>query len=177
MIDNAQFGPGGPIDVASRWTKAVLKDRDLGTAWPLMEPELRREYVRAWMEVNTSHPMMLDRDPQKLCDALVADDPTNHPLWSGFAMLLVDEFHEKWTHINPEHCGFLTSPRPIDLDRELVLYVDKGTPDPVVIGGAEGEEAEFRLPLIGFIMRHGDEGWLVEDFDLDGRFAGGRLGV
>jgi hypothetical protein len=176
-VDTSQFGAGGPINVAERWATAVLKNHDLNAAWSLMAGELRFDYVRAWVDVNASHPMLSERDLGKLCDALSADDPTEDRLWGGFAVSLVGEILAKWNHINPDHCGFLTKPRPIDIDRELVLYVDKGTPDPVVIDGPEDEEVELNLPFVGFIMRHGDNGWLIEGFDLDGRFAGERLGA
>lgn len=169
QIVDTQFGPGRPIEVASRWVNAVLKEHDLAAGWPLMAEELRCSCVEAWVQANATHPALSGRDLEELPDLLTAADrPSADPLWGGFAISLVAEFREKWNHINPDHCGFLTNPRPIDLDRELLVYVDKGTADPVIVDGPEGEKVELKRPFVGFIMRHGETGWLIEDFELDG---------
>jgi len=171
MIDSAQFGPRGPGTVAAEWVKAVLKEHNMSKAWPLMTKSWRQTQARAWVEANASHPALAGADLDDLCADLGADEPTAHPLWGGFATSLIAEFHKKWTHINPENCGFLSYPRPIGVDRELIVYVDKGFPEPAIVAGSEWDEAEFNLPFVGFVMYHGEHGWLVEDFDLDGRFV------
>jgi hypothetical protein len=174
VVHETQYGPEGPIHAADEWVKAVLIEHDLRAGWPYMTEDLRRSLVEAWATANAGHPALAPYDVDALPSLLAVDDPSQHPLWGGFATGLVSEFRTQWSHINPNHCGYLSAPRPIGIDRELVLYVDKGTPDPVVVGGPEGAEVELALPHVGFVMHHGPQGWKIEGFDLEGRYAGGQ---
>ena len=130
-----------------------------------MDEGLRRVSVRTWIDANLSHPALAGEDPEELCAALTVDDPTGHSLWGGYAIWQVTGYRKAWNHIKVEHCGFASDPRPISLDRELVVFVDTGSPDPAIVAGPP--EREVPLPGIGFIMRRlAEGGWVVQDFQV-----------
>lgn len=157
----AQFEPGGPIDAANQWVEAVLRQHDLAAGWPLMDESLRRNLVRAWLDANLSHPALVGEDPDQLCDALGMDDPTGHRLWAGFAVIQVGELLAAWNHVNLDHCSYASRPRLISPDLELIMLMDTGSPDPVII------LEPTALPAIGFFMRHRPEGgWVIQGFGL-----------
>lgn len=161
VVRTAQGEVDGPIGTASRWIKAVLREHDLAAGWPLMDRSLRRKSVQPFIEANLSHPALAGENPDELLEALIEDDPTQHHLWGGFAVWQVTGYREAWDHINIDHCGFGSRPRPLAPDLELLAFMDKGTPAPVFFA------KPMALPAVGFVMRYLESGgWVIQDFTL-----------
>lgn len=154
------FSPGGALHVANEWVEAVLRRSDLRSGWPLMTADLRYRAVAAFVSANRTHPALAGEEPAHLVDELSGDHPSHHRLWGGYALTQLSEFEEAWGHLTLANCGWGSRLRPLSLDREEVVYADKGSPD-IYRAPAEGG-GEF--PGIGFVMHFQGGAWLVDDF-------------
>ncbi len=149
----AHYGPEGPVQAADDWVTAVLDADNLDGVWDRTTPALRRKMAESWVEANRTHPLIQLYKPDELIEALCGDS-RDHPLWPAFEQTQIDEFHAGWSVIDSERWGYASRPRPIGLNRELVLLV-------------KGRGREFDGPTLvegwGFVMEHSEQGWKVAD--------------
>jgi hypothetical protein len=118
-----------PQETARVFVLAILDDGDLETAWGVADVELRRELANAWVTANESHPSIRARSREVIMTALV-DGAADHPLWPHFAVSAIEEFRDAWSKVDTATWGWATGPRPVTIDTEVVLFVDRtGVPD------------------------------------------------
>lgn len=155
----AEMPPDGPHATANAFVRAVY-DSDLGAAWPLLDEPLRRSLATDWAQANAAHnAVRASGGAERVVDGLAAADTfEKHPLWRPFAAAVVRHLCADWADVDLTNgWGWASGPRPLTLDTELVLLVEH--PAGRVVGGVVAVRA------IGFVLRHGDDGWTITSFD------------
>jgi hypothetical protein len=158
----SSFEPGTPQAAAVAWAEAVIGDRDLRTIWPATDPTLRLVLAQDWVWNHRHDPAIgHDRDWDAIARGLAACPP-DEPLWDRFAADVLGTWQQTWRGFEPSAWDVKPQPEIIDLDLELVTFVER-------------ETALARR----FAMRHTHEGWLVASINGDQLFEPGwppRLG-
>lgn len=149
----AHFGPAGPVQAATAWLEAVLRDRDYRAAWRLSDPLFRQWRAQEWVDANAHHPDLAGRDVQQLVDDLAELDSTSD-VWEEFATIEVQQYRSSWQHVNLDTWGWASRPRPFSPDREIVLFI----PASGVATQVTHAALVHGLPLV---MLHTAEGWLL----------------
>lgn len=130
----------GPVEVAQMWAHLIFAADGpapavYALAWPLTDPDTRLARVQAWMLETLAEPV---DDRELVAHELTHPGCIEHPLWTAFASAEVAGYRMAHGHRHPERMGFLTRPRPIAIDYEVVLLapgdeqtvIKSGTPLP-----------------------------------------------
>lgn len=156
------FEPGTPQAAAVAWAEAVMTGDDLLAVWPATDPTLRLVLAQDWVWNHRHDPAIgHDRDWDEIARGL-ASMPPDHPLWDRFASDLIGMWQRTWNEFEPSTWDVKPQPEVLDLDLEMVTFVDR----------ASGLARRFA-------MRHGPEGWLVASVNGEQLFEPGwppRLG-
>jgi hypothetical protein len=107
------------IKTAREWLRLVLIERDVRAAWALTAPEYRLALVQAIIYLNEQNPLLARYERDDLARGLAAAGG-DHPLWTSFATLLIDEFLVDLGGVEAENLRSATA-LPIAPDLELVL--------------------------------------------------------
>jgi len=153
----SHFGPDGPVAAVYAWLDLVRAD-DFGSAWVLMDDNLRLCRAQAWLWNNRSHPDIaaLDLDEEAKRIAAV---PSTSSLWPDFAITELDQLNGTWPHrfkaMEEGRLGAGSATRVLGPDLEVVLLME-GT----------GEVEVFDQPTLvpdafPFAVRMTDHGWRV----------------
>lgn len=150
----------GPVAYATAWLDVVLADGNFELSWPLLDQNLRLAWVQGWIYENRNEAQIAEYDRDELAGALSGRGCLGHPLWQIFASAqlgLVQTIFSDW---DPSRSGFLSRPRPVGTDYEVVLL-------------AQGEQwrlinVEQPMEVLPFLMHfvHG-EGWRVARIGAD----------
>jgi hypothetical protein len=137
------------IKTAREWLKRVLIERDVLAAWTLTTPEYRLALVQAIIYLNEQNPLLGMYERDDLAHGLAATEG-DHPLWSSFATLLLDEFLVDLSGVEVENLRSATA-RPIAPDLELVLIPHE----------AEDPTDPPEMLAHGVLMKSYGKQWLV----------------
>jgi len=151
-VTRLQMGPEGPVQIARLWITAVVRERDLRTAWPLTHPDFREELVRAWVKANVRHVALVDRDLDALIQALSSPGPEDS-LWEGFEETTLEEFNSYWSFLDLDSWGWMSDPRPHGPDAELVYLVDMDELEPDEVDGHYEVPEGSIAPATGLLMQ------------------------
>ncbi|MFN2608515.1 MAG: hypothetical protein ABR511_11600 [Acidimicrobiales bacterium] len=163
MGDPAGPAPPTPQQAAVGWVEAVMDRSDLRAAWPLTDPRLRLVLAQDWIWAHRHHPFVgHGADWDALARALAAARPDHH-LWARFSAELLELWQKMWKGFNARTWGPRDGPEVIDLDLEMVTFVE--------VGGAPGSDRDAFARR--FAMRHGPDGWRVASIHGDQLFAPG----
>lgn len=144
-VAEAQFAPDGPIIVAYTFVNAVL-DGEFKLAFSLTTPRFRRWMAEEWVSANAVQPLVRSRQTEALVEELAGPTSTG-PLAEVFAQTNLADL-QTILRLDRDRAAFATHPRPLGLDRELVLWVETGEGGPVVY------EQPTALPAVGLVMAH-----------------------
>lgn len=113
-------------DVAVRWVRAVMDERNLGAAWPLTEPELRLVLVQHW--ILSHHGDEVVGPPQgwdDLATALAAC-PSAHPLWDRFASERLKRWRQHWLGFSARTWDLRDGTERPRADAEVITFIEAG---------------------------------------------------
>lgn len=146
--------PETPQEVAVRWVKALMDDRDVVAAWKLTDPTLRLVLAQDWVWTNRHHPKIgHDRSWDDLARGLAAVPP-EHELWDAFARELLTRYHKMWAGFSSRTWATWDEPEVVDLDLEIVTFLESD-------GGPVRFEPGRSALARRFALRHTDDGWRV----------------
>ena len=154
----------GAVDLARAWVRAVMDDRDLGSAWPLTDPPFRKVLAQHWI---LSAPPDVVGPPEQweaLADALAAC-PSGHPLWDRFAGERLARWREFWPGFSAVTWGVKarSDPRP---DIAVIVFVE---PRGKLMSLRPGPPLQLRH----LAVRRTPEGWLLAGLDGNNIFRPG----
>lgn len=146
----------GPVSAAHTFLD-LLKAGQFEQAWPLADPEWRLGRAQAWLWNNRAHPMMasLDLDEEARGAATLRGDID---WWPSFVESEAPRWAEAFKHFSSETWGAASRPRPVEVDYELVIFVETGghvlhfTEETPVVG----------MPVLVHVI---DARWLVAAVD------------
>jgi hypothetical protein len=148
-----------PIGAASDWVEAVLRAGSLATAWPLTDPDMRKDLAAAWVANHREHPILAGEDPEVIVEELTSPTPGRLVIWDAFDRSGIAYLRSEMVDVDLDAWSWVTNPNPVGADLEAVLFVDPGPLDeegrplePVVPGGR---------PALAFMMHLVDGAWLV----------------
>ncbi|MCA1691460.1 MAG: hypothetical protein ABR540_10000 [Acidimicrobiales bacterium] len=149
--------PGTPQAAALEWVEAVMERRDLAAAWPLTDATLRLVLAQDWVW-NHRHDLEAGSDHE--WDAIgrgLAECPSTHALWERFAQDTVTHWQTIWKGFTPRTWSVSEAPEVLDLDWEMVTFVETGEP------GAQADAVPATVTAFTrrFAMLHTDDGWRV----------------
>jgi hypothetical protein len=138
------------VEAARQWLTLLLIDRNVAAAWQLTAPDYRLALMQAIVFLNEQAPALAGYEHSELAAQLATETP-DHPLWTSFADLIVEEFLVDLGETDPDDWSTATS-TPTDPGYELVLFGRGGAGEP-------GEPPEMQVRGV-LVKRHGDR-WLV----------------
>ena len=148
--------PESPQAAAAAWVDQVLRQHDLGAAWPATDHQLRLVLAQDWVWNHRHDPAVgHDQDWDEIATGLVAG-PGAHALWDRFAGELVDTWERTWRGFGTDAWTVQDTPEVLDLDLEIVTF-------------AEPETGLTRR----FVLRHDHDRWLVASVTGDQLFEPG----
>jgi hypothetical protein len=159
--DPWEVDPAGPVPVVWAFAQAVLVDRDLRSAWLMMDDNLRLAMAQRFLYGTLGPQAIADLDKRALAqedaEALAAGN-FDHPLWAMFEDGWSSELDRVWPErIDISQWATTTAPRPIGPGLEHVLFLETGG-EQIVLQPGEMIAAD---PSVNFLLRNADEGWKI----------------
>ncbi|MFP5319925.1 MAG: hypothetical protein ACLGI2_16740 [Acidimicrobiia bacterium] len=161
---SAEPEPGTPQAAALEWVAAVMDRGDLDAAWLATDPTLRLVLAQDWVWNHRHDPAIGHQADWDEIAAGLAESPDGHELWSRFATDLVAMWQRTWKGFGAEAWTVRSEPEVLDLDLELVTFVEPGPASDHPAGPAFARR---------FAMRHTPDGWLVAGVNGDQIFQPG----
>jgi hypothetical protein len=151
----ALCGPGSAFEAARAWLTAVIVDEDLAAAWTLTDPALRFCLAQAWLWEHRDEPTLAHASLELVAQALQRGGAGLW--WESFAADQVAACRESWGIVSLDSWGFLSRPRPIAPDLELLLLANHAETGILIT-------EPTMVSVLPFLMRHTASGWLVASF-------------
>lgn len=129
----AYFEPGSPVEVARDWLEHLLARDDVPALWRITSPELRLALAQQLIIAQPWSATMSRNELDRLAGALSKAAPTEGD-WPRFQRGLARILKEKHNHVDLETWGPMR-PRPVGVDRELVLFVPNPSSNRVIAPG------------------------------------------
>ncbi len=156
----AHYGEGGPVAAAFLWLAAVT-DGDFAKAWSLMDDNLRLCRAQAWLW-NNRIALRFDQPRLDAAAKELARGNLEHPLWSDFARIEVEQLRETWERFIAAHrrgrLGAASHNRVVGIDLEQVVLADLGDEDQLVFNEPTAIDG------LVLLMRHVDSAWRVAGY-------------
>ena len=156
--------PGTPQEAAVAWVAAVMDRGDLATAWVATDPTLRLVLAQDWVWNHRHDPAIGHQADWDEIASGLAGGPDQHPLWTRFAEDLLSMWTRAWKDFGTDAWDVRDEPEILDLDLEMVTFVERGPAAEHPAGPAFARR---------FAMRHTSEGWLVAGVNGDQLFEPG----
>lgn len=144
--------PGTPQAAALEWVAAVMDRGDVGGAWLATDPKLRLVLAQDWVWNHRHDPAIGHQADWDEIASGLAQAPAVHDLWPRFAADLVSMWQRTWKGFSSETWSVRSEPEVLDLDLEVVTFVEPGPTSEHPSGPAFARR---------FAMRHTPDGWLV----------------
>lgn len=146
----------GAVERAKEWVAAVMDERDLAKAWPLMTPGFRKVLAQYWILSAHANVVGPPEGWEAIADGL-ADHPSTHRLWPQFAADRVARWREFWIGFSAVTWGVRATSRPRP-DVVVVAFVE---PRGKLMSLRPGPPLEFRH----IAVRDTPDGWMVVGVD------------
>ncbi|HEX6597009.1 MAG TPA: hypothetical protein VF045_08745 [Acidimicrobiales bacterium] len=156
--------PGTPQAAALDWVAAVMDRRDLAAAWESTEATLRLVLAQDWVWNHRHDPAIGHQADWDEIAAGLAGGPEDHALWERFCSDLLTMWHRTWKGFSAHSWTVRPDPEVIDLDLEMVTFVEPGPAAYHPAGPAFSRR---------FAMRHTTDGWRVAGINGDQLFEPG----
>jgi hypothetical protein len=154
----AEPEPGTPQAAARDWVAAVMDRGDPAATWAVTDPTLRLVLAQDWVWNHRHDPAIGHHADWDEIAAGLADQTGDHSFWDRFATELVGTWRRSWKGFGAETWTVLPEPEVLDLDLEMVTFVEPGPTAEHPAGPAFARR---------FVMRHTGEGWLVAGLNGD----------
>lgn len=137
---------------------------DLGRAWEATDPTLRLVLAQDWVWNHRHDPAIGHQADWDEIAAGLAAGRGEHALWERFCSDLLAMWQRSWRGFSAETWTVRPDPEVLDLDLEMVTFVEQGPAADHPAGPAFARR---------FAMRHSPDGWRVAGINGDQIFEPG----